>query len=112
MKLHVRTSITSNTGKCYETLAEAISRVTQAQEDFLTPIGLHTTCKTTQHNLRSWFSHMYVDKYTGRMIQRHRVPDGKTPRELIAIYDYIETLKEYNLTITGDCEIHVSWTIG
>lgn len=112
MKLHVRTSITSNTGKCYETLAEAISRVEQAQEDFLTPIGLHTTCKTTQHSLRSWFSHMYVCPRTGRMIKRHMVPDSKTPQELLAIYNYIEALNEYNLSTTGDCKIHVSWTIG
>lgn len=112
MRVHVHTKITSNTGKCTEVIDEAIDFISDQQMIYLEPIGIQTSSKPSTHNLPKWFSHMFVDKRLGRMMQRHAAVDPRTPPELLRIYDYMAVLKQYNDQITGDCNIETSWTIG
>lgn len=113
MRLHVHTTLNTNTGKCYDVIDAAIDFIHDQQMIFLEPIGLQTTTKIVSHNLRTWFSHRHVEKYVGRMMQRHQDPnDPKMPIELRQIIGYMATLEEYNTRITGDCRIETRWVVG
>lgn len=113
MRLHVHTKITSNTGKCYDIIDAAVDFIHDQQMYHLEPIGLITSSKPEAHNLPKWFSHMYIDKHLGRMMQRHQNPaDPKTPPQLLKIFEYMTILGEYNAQITGDCCIETSWIVG
>jgi hypothetical protein len=111
MRVHVHTKITSNTARCINVIDDAIDFVCDQQMKYLEPIGLQASSRPGVHNLPKWFSHMFVDKRLGRMMQRHP-NDQKTPDELLNIYTYLNTLAEYNEMITGDCNIEASFTIG
>jgi len=113
MRVHVHTSLTSTTGKCWDVLEAATNFILESQNTYLLPAGLQTTSTTRSHHLQKWFSHMYVDKKTGRLMQRHADPvDSKTPNELIQIYNYMAALRDFNDRTTGDCKIETSWIVG
>lgn len=111
MKIHVHTSVTSNTGKCTEAIDAAVEQVKEFQNTFLTPAGFVTVSKETQRGMRVWFSHTYVPKNVGRMVIRHP-NDRKTPLIVFSIDDYISALNTYNNGITGDCQVEAYWTLG